>query len=115
LEFYQSVFGGKLDVVRFRDFGAELPDAEMDLAMHASIELPNGDLLMASDMPPSMGMDLKEGNNALIMIGVDSAEEAQRIHDALSVGGEIHIEFGEHDWAERYSNFKDRFGVHWMV
>lgn len=115
MAFYQSVFGGKLDVIRFRDFGVEVPEAELDLVMHASVELPNGDFLMASDMPPSMGMELKVGNNSHIMIGVDSAEEALRLHDALSVGGEIHMAFAETDFAERYSNFKDRYGVHWMV
>ncbi len=115
MEFYQAVFGGKLDVISYRDFGVDVPEAEMDLVMHASVELPNGDLLMASDMPSSMGTTLNPGNNVHVMVGVDSINEAQRIHDALSVGGEVHVGFAETAWAERYSNFKDRFGIHWMV
>lgn len=116
MEFYQSVFGGKLEVISFRDFGgAGMPEAEQDLVMHASISLPNGDVLMCSDVPSSMGGRVTQGDSTHVMIGVDSVDEAVRVYDRLSEGGEVHMELAETDWAERYANFKDRYGIHWMV
>lgn len=115
LEFYQSVFGGDLDVVSFRDFGgAGQPEAEQDGVMHGSVTLPGGDLLMASDVPSSVGR-VSQGDSTSIMIGVESAEEAERVFRKLSAGGTVGMELGETDFAERYASFSDRFGINWMV
>lgn len=115
LEFYNAVFGGKLDVISFRDFGgAGQPEAEQDGVMHGSVSLPNGDLLMASDVPRSVG-DVTHGNSTSVMVGVESAEEAERIFRELSAGGKVGADIGETDFAERYGHLTDRFGINWMV
>ena len=51
MEFYQTVFGGTLDVNTFADFGQ--PDAP-DGIMHSQLESDNGFTLMASDTPEGM-------------------------------------------------------------
>lgn len=115
MEFYHSVFGGKLDVIAFKDFGGGgVPESEQHMVMHASISLPNGDLLMCSDAPPSFG-NVTKGNSTHVMVGVESVDEAQRVYDGLSAGGKVHMELQETDWAERYANFEDRYGINWMV
>lgn len=115
LEFYNSVFDGKLDVITFRAFGgAGQPESEQDGVMHGSVTLPNGDLLMASDVPASMG-EVSQGNSTSVMVGVGSIEEAERIFRGLSAGGTVGMDIGETDFAERYGAFTDRFGINWMV
>src|SRR5690606_5582380 len=102
LQFYNSVFGGELYVISFRDFGgAGQPEAEQDGVMHGSVTLPNGDVLMASDVPSSMG-GVTKGNGTAIMVSVESVEEAERIFRGLSAGGNVGTQLGETDFAERY-------------
>ena len=67
LEFYQSVFGGQLDVGTFAEFGmTDVPEAERDLVMHGQLETPAGFTLMGADTPP--GMEHVPGNNIAISV-----------------------------------------------
>lgn len=117
MRFYETVFGGKLEIIRFSDFpgGDEgVPASERDLVMHASLSLDDGRVLMASDVPSSMS-NVTSGSSSQIMIGVDAADEARRVYQALSAGGKVHMELGETPFAELYANFADRYGIHWMI
>ena len=42
-------------------------------------------------------------------------EEAERIYNALSEGGEIFMALQETFWADRFAMFSDRFGAPWMI
>ena len=54
LEFYQSVFGGTLNINTYGDFGGkDSPDA--DKAMHGQVENDAGYTVMASDHASGMG------------------------------------------------------------
>lgn len=118
MNFYQSVFGGKLEVVRFKDYpgGAEgLPESEEALAMHVSLELPSGGLLMASDVPAARG-EVTSGNATNIMITADSADEARRLFEGLSANAmTVEMTIGETGFAELYASLQDRYGIHWLV
>lgn len=116
--FYKSVFGGDFvgGVMKMGNApGTEhLSDDEKDRVMH--IALPIGkDLLMASDIIPSMGQKLNQGNGNYISIFPESREEADRIFNALSVGGEIEMPMEDQFWGDYFGSFRDRFGVYWMV
>jgi PhnB protein len=50
-----------------------------------------------------------------LALAVDSNEEAERIYAALSEGGEVSMKIGETFFAERFGQFRDKFGVNWMV
>src|SRR5687768_7878402 len=52
MDFYTSVFGGKLKVMTFKEGGMAEAGADGDRIMHAQLETPNGMTLMASDTPP---------------------------------------------------------------
>ena len=55
MEFYQSVFGGDLDISTFGSFEGMVEDpSENDLVMHAQLTTPDGFILMASDTPSRM-------------------------------------------------------------
>lgn len=116
--FYKSVFGGEFSsLVRFKDMpmeGANVPEQDQDKIMH--IGLPIGeDLLMATDAPESMGFKVDFGNSSYISVHPDSKEEADRIFNALSAGGEIEMSIADQPWGDYFGSFKDRFGVCWMV
>lgn len=42
-------------------------------------------------------------------------EEADRIFNALSEGGDVEMPIADQAWGDYYGSLKDRFGVMWMV
>lgn len=116
-QFYQSVFKGELFIHRM----ADLPDMghlstdEQKCVMHISLPLGNGQTLMASDVLPSSGHELKVGNNNYLSISPDSREEAERIFRELSLGGKIEMPLEDMFWGDYFGSFVDKFGVYWMI
>ena len=49
------------------------------------------------------------------MVELPGAEEARKVFDALSEGGEIRMEFQPTFWAAGFGTLTDRFGVRGMV
>ena len=43
------------------------------------------------------------------------ATEAERIFQALSQNGQVHMPIAQTFWAERLGMLADRFGIPWMV
>ena len=115
--FYQNVFGGELSMQRMSEAPGndELPEEEKNRLMHVSLPLPNGQVLMASDCLPSAGHVLNVGNNNYISVSPDSKEEADRLFDGLSAGGEIEMPMEDMFWGDYFGSFKDQFGVYWMI
>ncbi len=116
--FYKSVFGGDFvgGVMKMGNApGTEhLSDNDKNRVMH--IALPIGkDLLMASDIVPSMGQTLDQGNGNYISVFPESREEADRIFNALSVGGHIEMPMEDQFWGDYFGSFIDRYGVCWMI
>lgn len=116
--FYQAVFGGELQIVRFGDFPENpmgVPDEDLDKIAHVALPLVGDNMLMGTDTLESFGQKLTAGNNFHITLEAESAEEAERLFDALSTGGEVEMPLAEAEWAERYGMCTDRYGVRWMV
>src|SRR5690606_24379600 len=118
-KFYRQVFGGDyMGVFRYRDMGGEqmgLSGSDLDKIMHIALPLPDGTLLMATDVLESTGQKLTQGNNFYIYVETDSADEARRLFDGLSNGGAVEMDLARTEWAEQYGSLRDRFGVQWMV
>ena len=118
--FYEKVLGGKLsEIHRFGSMpaqpGVELTPEQKNLVMHVALELPEGQMLMASDMLPGMGHARVEGNNFSISVHPDSREEADRIFKALSEGGTVTMPMADQFWGDYFGSLTDRFGINWMV
>lgn len=116
--FYQSVFGGKMsDPMKMGDApGTEkLSDEERNRVMHISLPIGKETLLMASDIIPSMGQKLNKGNNNYISLHPDSREEADRLFNGLSAGGEIEMHMEDQFWGDYFGSFIDKYGVTWMI
>ena len=117
-DFYKSVFGGEFTSKMKM---SEAPDAdkyseeEQDRIMHISLPLGGGAVLMASDIFTSMGQKFEGGSNVYISIHPDSKEEADRLFDGLSKGGEIEMPMEDQFWGDYFGSFIDKFGVKWMV
>jgi PhnB protein len=116
--FYAEVFGGEiLGVARFRDFGsmAELPEADLDKVANVGLTLPNGSMLMGTDVLASLGQQFRSGNDFALHVEADDTGEAQRLFAALSEGGAVSVEPASTEWAEWFAGCTDRFGVEWMI
>lgn len=114
--FYQSVFGGQLQLARFSDMdmgGMDLTEEQLRGVAH--VALPMGDsVLMGSDVPEQMGT-VTAGTNFALSIEADSADEADRLFGGLSAGGEVSMPLDKVEWAERFGMCTDKYGVQWMI
>lgn len=116
--FYQTVFGGELQTVRFKDFpdnSMGVPEADLDKIAHIALPLRNGSMLMGTDTLESFGQELTAGNNFSITLEAESAEEAETLFNALADGGEVGMPLAKTEWAEQYGMCTDKFGIQWMV
>ena len=112
LEFYQSIFGGELEIATFGAYGS--PDApEADLVMHGYLGAPNGFVLMGADTPP--GMEFQSGRGVTISLSGDDAEELRGYWRRLSEGGAIEVELAKQMWGDEFGQCVDRYGVAWLV
>lgn len=116
-EFYQSVFGGELQITRYSDFDGNMGAADEDADKVANVTLPigGGTTLMGTDVLESFGQQLNVGDNVSITLEPDTAEEAEELFNKLSDGGSVTMPLAETEWAEKYGMCTDKFGVHWMV
>jgi PhnB protein len=117
--FYAEVLGGQIvGVARYRAFAesmGELPEADLDKVANMGLTLPDGTMLMGTDLLASAGQQLTTGNDFALHIEADDATEAQRLFDGLSAGGSVLMEPAPTEWAEWFGGCTDRFGTEWMV
>ena len=116
--FYKSVFGGEFAIImRFKDLSSpEFPVAEKDADKIMHIALPVGkNILMGNDVPESMGRVNEKENRSKISISAESKEEADKLFNGLSIGGEIEMPISDSPWGSYFGMFRDKFGIEWMV
>ena len=117
--FYKSVFGVEfISVSRFKDFGdnsMDLSDEELNKIAHIGLHLGSGVYLMGNDSVSSMKKNIIMGNNFYITIDPESSDEADKLFEGLSNGGEIEMPLQKTEWAEKYGSLIDKFGVQWMI
>ena len=125
MEFYQSCLGGEIEAaITYGDMPAPEGDAaadgyvpQMDMSklahLMAHMRLVAGDVvLMASDCPPGT-YEAPAGTTCSLQ--VDRPDDARRVFDAMSAGGEVVMPLGPTDWAEAFAMFRDKFGIPGMV
>ncbi len=116
--FYKSVFGGEFTkIIRFKDLASDefqVPENEENKIMHISLPIGNT-VLMANDVPEIMGRTNENENRSKIVITAESKEEADKIFNGLSVGGQIEMPISDSPWGTYFGMFRDKYGVEWMV
>lgn len=116
--FYKSVFGGEFaKIIRFKDLGStEHPIAEKEANKIMHIALPIGNnSLMGNDVPEFMGPTNEKENRSKIAISAESREEADKLFNGLSAGGEVEMPIGDSPWGSYFAMFRDKYGIEWMV
>ncbi|MBA4240688.1 MAG: VOC family protein [Sphingobacteriaceae bacterium] len=116
--FYKSVFGGEFaKIMRFKDLASDdfqVSEQEANKIMH--IALPIGkNILMANDVPEFMGKTNENENRSKIVITAESKEEADKLFNGLSVGGQIEMPISDSPWGTYFGMFRDKYGIEWMV
>jgi PhnB protein len=113
MEFYHSVFGGKLTTNTFAEFHASEDPAEQDKIMHSLLEADGGLVIMAADTPNSM--ELTPGSNFAVSLSGEDEAELRGYWGRLSDGGTVTMPLEKAPWGDTFGMCVDRFGVSWMV
>lgn len=119
---YKAIFGTEFNgpIMRHGDVPVmegmpELTEAEKQMVMNVQLPITGGLMLMATDIPASMGMPLTVGNNFSIGVHPDSREEADRLFAALTEGGQVGMPMQDMFWGDYYGNLTDTYGVQWYI
>jgi PhnB protein len=117
--FYKSIFGGEFKkIVRFKDLeGPEFPvaDKEANKVMYIALPVGKNNVLVANDVPEFMGQTNENENRSKILVSAESREEAKKIFNGLSAGGNVEGPIGDTPWGSYAGMFRDKYGIEWIV
>lgn len=117
--FYKSIFGGEFTkVVRFKDIASAefpVPEKEQNKIMYIALPISTTSTLIANDVPEIMGRVNEKENKSKILIGAESKEEADRLFQGLSAGGEVEGSMGDSPWGSYAGMFRDKYGIEWII
>lgn len=116
--FYKSVFGGEFEsVVRFKDLESpdfQVPENEANKIMRITLPI-GGNILIANDVPESMGRVNENENRSKIAVSAESRAEADKIFTGLSAGGSVEMPLGDSPWGTYFAMLRDKFGIEWTI
>lgn len=115
LDFYRSVFGGRLTAFTYREAHNVQDPSEADQLMWGQVQGDNGIHLMAYDVPARMPYD--QGTNSLfVSVRGDDVDEIRSCWTGLSAGATIVSDLAPAPWGTPlYGMLRDRFGVVWVL
>ena len=112
--FYEEHLGGTITMLMRhgeQPNAASVDPAWKNAVLHARMTLGGTDLLGA-DIPPDRFQPMR---SAYLTLTVDTVEEAERVYDLLTNGGQIFMKMEETFFASRFAMLRDRFGTSWMI
>jgi PhnB protein len=117
--FYKSVFGGEFSkIIRFKDLASaefQVAEAEANKIMQIVLPIGGANVLIGNDVPEFMGKVSESENRSKIHLDADSKEDAERIFNGLSVGGQVEGPIGDSPWGTFAGMFRDKYGIEWIV
>ena len=117
--FYKSVFGGEFTkIVRFKDLASaefQVPEMDADKIMTIALPLGKHNVLMANDVPEFMGRVNEAENRSKIVVSAESRDEAEKIFNGLSAGGDVEGPIGDSPWGTYAGMFRDKYGIEWII
>ena len=112
MEFYQSVFGGNLNLNTFAEVGAnDSPDAER--IMHGMLETGAGYTIMAADVTSDMEYAPMAGFS--VSLSGDDGDALRGYWEKLSASGTTTMPLQKQAWGDEFGMCVDQFGVPWLV
>ena len=109
LNFYQSVFGGKVEISTFGDFN--VPGAPADGVMHGALTTDEFAVYGSDAMATG---ELGEAARIRIAIAGDDLESAGSTFDGLSQGGKVITPLEKQVWGDTYGEVVDQYGISWL-
>ncbi len=109
LNFYQSVFGGKVEVTTYGDF--QVPDVPPDTVMHAALTTDEFSIYGTDGM---LGVDVGDPTRIRIALVGDDLDGLTKQFDALAEGGKVTMALAPQQWGATYGEVVDRYGISWM-
>ncbi len=116
--FYKSVFRQEFKYVgRYKD----VPQTDRQIfqdgdekIMHISLPISEETILMGSDNTEAY-KELTRFNNFSLIIHTDKKEEADRLFNELSNGGQVKMSMNLTFWGSYYGICIDKFGISWKI
>src|SRR5204863_4099157 len=107
MEFYQTVFGGKLDMSTFKEFNASEDPTEADKIMHSALQA-DGMMFMAADTPNHM--EYSPGTNFNMSLSGDDEAKLRGYFDKLQAGGIVLMPLENADGGDTFGMLVDKIG-----
>jgi len=116
--FYKSVFGGEFaNLVRYKDIVGDkshVGENEENKIMRIALPIGNGTMLIANDVPEVLGRVNEIENRSKISVSTESKEEAERIFNSLSSGGNVEVPMSD-GMGSYMGMFRDKYGIEWII
>ena len=111
-DFYEKHLGGK--IISVTTFGqmpglTNISEERKNKIVHARMEI-GGSIIMGADIQHAEPM-----RSAYLTLLVDKPEEAERIYQLLTEGGQVFMKLEKTAFAERFAMLRDKFGASWML
>lgn len=117
--FYKSVFGGEFTkVIYFSDLpgaGSHVSEGDKNKIILIALPIGKNTILMANDIPESMGRVNENENRSKILVNTESKEEADKLFNGLSAGGEVEGSIGHGPFGSYMGMFRDKYGIEWII
>lgn len=113
MEFYKSVFGGKLTISTFKEFQVSEDLSEDDKIMHSELEAENGMVFMAADT--SNHLEYRPGTNISMSLSGEYQAELTAYFEKLSVGGTVTQPLTQAPWSDTFGMLIEKFDITWLV
>lgn len=110
MEYYQSIFGGKLDVMTFGDFN--MPNMPAEGTMHAAL-VTDDFTVMGCDAMPGAEQTWGGTRNYIAFMG-DDVDTLVGWYNALAADGTPGMPLEKQVWGDMYGDVKDKYGIEWM-
>jgi PhnB protein len=113
-QLYERSFGG--EIVTMLTYGNspmadQVPVDWRGKIVHATLTVGESVLYGADVLPEQY----QTPSGIHMVLGLDDAEEAERIFEALSEGGTVQVPLQKTFWAVRFGMLLDRFGISWEI
>ncbi|MAM60426.1 VOC family protein [Maritimibacter sp. UBA3975] len=106
---YGEVFGAEPEIM---EMGDAMPGVDPKTVMHAAVKVGDG-WIYGSDDPSGSDVAAMAGCN--VHVSFPTVDEARRVFDALSEGGDVRMPLEKTFWSPAFGAFSDKFGTRWMI
>lgn len=117
IQFYQQALDAQ--VLFSQSFGEmpenpeyPLPAEAKDLVSHATIKIGESEVMFSDTFP---GQDHQSGNQVTICISTNDADQARKMFEGLSQGGQVGMPLQETFFSPAYGQVTDKFGITFQV